>query len=301
MKKLVVVLTSVVMSLFVVQPVQAQDQKVLAIIDTAIDSNKHTNVIYEVCFTAKSCPNGDRRRDMTTNTWFSFQEGKGSAMVQDWKVKGIEHGHNVYQAAVAANPNVQIVFIRISDINVYPTFSALHSDGSSLDRAIEWLSNNSARFNISAVSISQSRSNFAAGTCPRNARFERSVASLNSNNIATFVATGNDSRKNQVGFPACVPGVVAVGALRPTVNKRPYLSSYYTELASYTNVGPELDVVARGDLDIKAYGGWDITITGTSVATPIAAAIAVGKRTTESWESIFASYSKSAGYPYITN
>lgn len=301
MKKLVVILTSVVMSLFVVQPVQAQDQKVLVIIDTAIDSDRHTNVIHEVCFTAKSCPNGDRRRDPVTNTWFSFQEGKGSAMVQDWKVKGVEHGHNVYQAAVTANPNIKIVFVRISDINVYTTFSALHSDGRSLDRAIEWVSNNSARFNISAVSISQSRSNFAAGTCPKNATFERSVASLNSNNVATFVATGNDSRKTQVGFPACVPGVVAVGALRPTTNKRPYLASYYTELANYTNVGPELDVVARGDLDIKAYGGWDVTITGTSVATPIAAAIAVGKRTTESWQSILDSYSKSAGYPYITN
>jgi hypothetical protein len=300
MKKVVGVL-SVVLGLSFISPAQSAEVKTIAIIDTAIDSDKNKNVVYEVCFTAKSCPNGDRRKNPVTKIWYSYQEGKGSAMVNDWKVNGVDHGHNVYQAALIANPNINIVFIRISDLNVYPTFTAMHNDGASLDYAIEWVANNASRFNISAVSISQSRSNFAAGTCPKNEKFEKSVSSLNAQNIPTFVATGNDSKKNQVGFPACVSGVVAVGALKPTVNKRPYLSSYYTEFAKYTNVGPELDVVARGDLDIISYSGYEITVTGTSVATPIAAAISVGKRTNESWNDIFASFPKSVGYPYISN
>lgn len=273
-----------------IQPAKAVDTQTIAIIDTAIDSSKNANVIYEVCFTLKTCPNKT-----------SFQEGVGAANVADWKVKGIDHGYNISQAAVIANPNVKIVFIRISDMNVYPTFTAIHNDGTSLDRAIDWVSKNSEKFNIKAVSISQSRINFAAGTCPSDSVFEKSVAVLNSVSVPTFVATGNDAKTNQVGFPACVTGVVGVGALKPTVNKRPYLSTYYTALANYTNVGPGLDVVARGDADVKAYGGWDITITGTSVATPMAAAIAVGKYAGPTWDSYFAGLTKSANYPYISN
>ncbi len=288
MKK-VVGLLAVMLGFVVIQPVQAAPTDTIAIIDTAIDSSKNANVVYEVCFTLKTCPNGT-----------SFQEGKGSAMVNDWKVKGIDHGFNVSQAAVLANPSVKIVFIRISDINVYPTFSAMHNDGRSLSRAIEWVSNNAAKFNIKAVSISQSRVNFTAGTCPKDLVFESAVKNLNAQNVATFVATGNDSRKNQVGFPACVDGVVGVGALRPTVSTRPYPESSYTALANYTNVGPGLDLVARGDADVKAYGGWDITVTGTSIASPIAASLAVAKNDSTNWNVFISSLPKSANYQYIS-
>ncbi len=287
MKKVALTI-AVLLGFAVIQPAYAEPTQTIAIIDTAIDASKNKNVVYEVCFTLKSCPNG-------TN----FQEGPGSAMVKDWTIKGVDHGFNVSQAAALANPNIDIVFIRISDVNVYKTFSAIHNDGSSLDRAIDWVSKNATRLNIKAVSISQSRSNFAAGTCPSNVGFETAVGSLLKQNIATFVATGNDSKKNQIGFPACVNGVISVGALRPTSGKKPYPSTAYTAFASYSNIGPGLDVVARGDADIKSYGGWDITITGTSVATPIAAAIAV-KNNITTWDSFILSLPKSAGYPYIS-
>jgi hypothetical protein len=289
MKK-IVVLAVAILGLFVVQPVQATETSTIAIIDTAIDSSKNTNVVYEVCFTLKTCPNGT-----------SFQEGKGSAMVSDWKVKGVEHGFNVSQAAVLANPSVKIVFIRISDINVYSKFSAMHNDGRSLALAIDWVSKNSAKFNIKAVSISQSRSNFAAGTCPKDSVFESAVSNLNLQNVATFVATGNDSKKNMIGFPSCVPGVIAVGALRPTSGTKPFPASSYTDFATYTNVGPGLDVVAKGDADIKSLGGWNITITGTSVATPIAASLAVARNSSLTWDAFIAGLPKSANYPYISN
>ena len=282
-------LLAVALGLVVIQPAHAAPTDTIAIIDTAIDSTKNSNVVYEVCFTLKTCPNGT-----------SFQEGSGSAMVSDWKIKGIDHGFNISQAAVSANPSVKIVFIRISDVNVYSTFSAMHNDGTSLSRAIDWVSKNSAKFNIKAVSISQSRVNFTAGTCPKDLVFESAVKNLNGQNIATFVATGNDSKKNQVGFPACVDGVIGVGALRPTVSTRPYPESSYTALANYTNVGPGLDLVARGDADVKAYGGWDITITGTSVATPIAASLAVAKNNSTNWDLFISSLPKSANYQYIS-
>lgn len=289
MKK-VTLAVAVVLGFIVVQPVQAAETETIAIIDTAIDSSKNLNVVYEACFTLKTCPNGT-----------SFQEGKGSAMVNNWKVKGVDHGFNISQAAVLANPNVKIVFVRISDLNVYPTFSAIHNDGTSLSRAIDWVSQNASRLNIRAVSVSQSRINFLAGTCPSNIVFENAVKALNIQNIPTFVATGNDSRKNQVGFPACVNGVVGVGALKPSSGVRPYPASSYTAFASYSNIGPGLDLVAKGDADIKSYAGFNMTITGTSVAAPTAAAISVAKNKSQTWDNFILTLPKSANYPYISN
>lgn len=289
MKK-VALAASVILGFIVVQPVQAAETETIAIIDTAIDSSKNLNVVYEACFTLKTCPNGT-----------SFQEGKGSAMVNNWKVKGVDHGFNISQAAVLANPNVKIVFVRISDLNVYPTFSAIHNDGTSLSRAIDWVSQNASRLNIRAVSVSQSRINFLAGTCPSNIVFENAVKALNIQNIPTFVATGNDSRKNQVGFPACVNGVVGVGALKPSSGVRPYPASSYTAFASYSNIGPGLDLVAKGDADIKSYAGFNMTITGTSVAAPTAAAISVAKNKSQTWDNFILTLPKSANYPYISN
>ena len=290
MKKIVAGLFIAVFGTLSIHPVQALETQTIAIIDTAMDSKKNSNVVYEACFTLKTCPNGT-----------SFQEGEGSANVSDWKIKGIDHGFNISQAAVLANPNVKIVFIRISDVNVYSTFSAIHNDGSSLDRAIDWVSKNSSKFNIKAVSISQSRINFTAGTCPVDLILETAVKNLNAQNIPTFVATGNDSKKNQVGFPACVNGVIGVGALKPTSGTKPYLSSAYTAFASYTNIGPGLDLVAKGDSDVKSYVGASITITGTSVASPIAAALTVSKIQSKTVSDFILSLPKSVNYPYVSN
>ena len=63
MKKLIIIALSAVLAVMAIEPAHAEDQKVLAIIDTAIDSNKIPSVIYEACFTdskAMACPNGQK-------------------------------------------------------------------------------------------------------------------------------------------------------------------------------------------------------------------------------------------------
>jgi hypothetical protein len=251
MKK-VALAVAVVLGLVVVQPVQASDNKVLVIIDTAIDSTK-VPVLHEVCFTAKTCPNGT-----------SFQEGPGAANVSNWSVRGIDHGHNIAQAAINSAPDVKIIFIRISDLNVFKTSSSMHTAGASMANAIRWVSENSEKYGIDAVSISQSRINFAVGTCPTDVVFSSAVQVLKAKNILTYAATGNDARTNQVGFPSCVADVVGVGATKPSGG-----------LASYTNSGPGMDITFIGNYNVKSYKGADITITGTSVAAPMAAAKSV--------------------------
>ena len=256
MKKLIIGIIAVALS-FTVSTAKAEDQKVIAILDSAIDSSKIPNVIYEVCITRKSCAGGT-----------SFAEGKGSANIQPigWLNADMNHGHNITMAAVNANPNIKIVFIRIADLNIYPTFTAIHSDGSSLTRAMDWLAKNASKYSIDAVSISQARSNFKKGTCPLDQSFESSVQMLNQSNILTFVATGNNGFWDFLSFPACAKGVHPVVASRPT-----------GEIAKYSNRNAQAKLVARGDTVVNTYANTQEPIFGTSVATVVAASSLMNK------------------------
>lgn len=287
MKK-VVGLLAATLGLIFIQPVHAQETQTIAIIDTAIDSSKFNNIVYEACFTYNN----------TCQNKTNFQEGKGSALINDFSIKGADHGFNMATIATIINPNVKIVFIRISDEKVYDTFSIIRNDGGSLSRALSWVSNNSARFNIKAVSISQSRSNFAAGTCPNDALFESSVAKLKSSNIATFVATGNDKKKNQIGYPSCVRGVYSVAGALPN-----------GMIANDSNINATTTLISRfctnfvgtACLKVPDYRGNLVARGGTSVATVVAASMAVGKIKSESWDDFIASLPKVNNYSSLLN
>jgi len=83
-----------------------------------------------------------------------------------------------------------------------------------------------------------------------------------------FAATGNDRRKDVVGFPSCVNGVIGVGALGNA-----------TQLEALTNTGPGLDMVAPTNLRITKYNGSEVYAFGTSVATAVSAASYVNRNT----------------------
>ena len=77
MKKTLLAILSIAIAFTAMQPSQAQDEKVLAIIDTAINAKNFPSIIHEVCFTTvkssiptqnMSCPNGEL-----------FMEGPGAA------------------------------------------------------------------------------------------------------------------------------------------------------------------------------------------------------------------------------
>ena len=295
MKK-VVGLLALVFGLALVQPVQAAENQTIAIIDSAIDSSKFTNVVYEVCFTLNTCPNGKTLVD--SNGSYSFSEGKGTASVNDFTIKGADHGYNMAKIATVTNPNIKIVFIRISDEKVYDTFSMIRNDGGSMSRALAWVSANSSKLNIKAVSISQSRSNFPVGTCPTDTLFESSVATLKSNNVATFVATGNDSKKNHIGFPACVKGVYSVAS-----------ATADGIVVKDSNINDTTSIVSRvcanfigtACLKVQDYRGNMTAMSGTSVATVVAASLAVTKIKNESWDVFVGSLPKAGKYPSLLN
>lgn len=273
MKKALLALLSIVIAFTTMQTSQAQDERVLAIIDTAIDSTKFNSIIHEVCFTTvksvdpkqnMSCPNGEY-----------FMEGKGAASAPwpmqknktDFNLNNATfHGDTMVKAALTVNPNLKIVFIRFNDVT---SLGNSRGDARALALAFDWVSKNASKYSIDALSVSQSSvSSGNLALCTKDTVTVNAVASLIANNIPVFAATGNDRRKDVVGFPSCVNGVVGVGALGNA-----------TQLEGLTNTGPGLDMVAPGRVSITKYNGTPTDTAGSSVATAVSAASYVNRNT----------------------
>jgi hypothetical protein len=279
-KKLVIVALSAVLAVMAVEPAHAEDQKVLAIIDTAVDSSKIPAVAYEACFTVNnSCPNKS-----------NFMEGPGAANATVWPksmLNATYHGYNMTQAALAINPNLKVVFVRVSSMT---SLGNGLMNPASMSLAIKWLSENSEKLSIDAVSISgASISSNNLKSCSTDTVMINSIASLNNQSIPTLVATGNNGPKAPVGFPACVNGAVGVGAL----------GSSGTSLVPSTSRGDGLDVVARGDINITRYNGSNATVSATSGATVMAAAIYVTNSISKNFNEFTSGLNKVLGYPFI--
>lgn len=267
MKKVLLSLLSITIAFTAMQPSQAEDQKVLAIIDSAIDSTKFNSIIHEVCFTtvkSMACPNGQL-----------FMEGPKAASAP-WPMQkdGVNfnlnnatfHGDAMVKSALTVNPNLKIVFVRFNDVT---TLGNSRGDVKALALAIEWVSQNAEKYSIDALSVSQS--SVSAGNlalCKIHAQTISSVSLLNSKNVPVFVATGNDRRTDVIGFPSCVSGVIPVGAL-----------ANETQLEKATNTGPGLAMVSPGKVRITKYNGSTTDTAGSSVATVVSAATYVNKNT----------------------
>ena len=267
MKKVLLALLSITIAFTAMQPSQAEDQKVLAIIDSAIDSTKFNSIIHEVCFTtAKSmaCPNGEL-----------FMEGpKAAAAPWPMHKNGINfdlnnatfHGDAMVKSALTVNPNLKIVFIRFNDVT---TLGNSRGDAKALALAFDWVSKNASKYSIDALSVSQS--SVSAGNlalCTRDTVTINAIATLSTSNIPVFIATGNDRRTDVIGFPSCVKGAIPVGALANA-----------TQLERATNTGPGLAMVSPGKVSITKYNGSPTDTAGSSVATVVSAASYVNRNT----------------------
>ena len=273
MKKVLLSLLTIALAFTAIAPAQAQDERVLAIIDSAINSNNFPSIIHEVCFTTvksknpaqnMSCPNGEL-----------FMEGKGAASAP-WPMQkdGVNfnlnnatfHGDTMVKAALTVNPKLKIVFIRFNDVT---SLGNSRGDARALALAFDWVSKNASKYSIDALSVSQS--SVSAGNlalCTNDKVTVNAVASLTANNVPVFVATGNDRRKDVVGFPSCVSGAIGVGAL-----------GNETQLEGLTNTGPGLDMVAPGKVRVTKYNGSPTDTAGSSVATVVSAASYVNRNT----------------------
>lgn len=189
---------------------------------------------------------------------------------QDFDPKD-EHGHGTHVAGIIAAglnnsqgitgiaPQVRVMAIRV--LNAKGSGSLFH-----IAKGIAYAANNGAKVinlslgSSSAGSIMKTLANYLASYADRKGAL-------------IIAAAGNAG--GAIGFPAAASKFLAVGA----VNEQKYL-------ASFSNRGPEVDLVAPGVNIMSTFPTYDVTanesglphdyasLNGTSMATPIVSALA---------------------------
>ena len=245
-------------------PAHATGDKTLVIIDSGINTQldwAKAAIVEEACFIEYGkCPNG-----------LASMTGPGAAHIDPALVKdkALSHGTQMASVAVATNPNVKIVVVRIVGMSAKGFANSYTTRG--LATAMDWVVANSQRLNVGAVSISLGRA-YAEASCPIAAepRLQSQIISLASMNVATVIASGNNSNKLKVNYPACIPEAIAVGATdRPYTIKQVQGTVYPIMLMS--NGGPDLDLVTMGRHTVTDLNGVKTVSLGTSNANTVVA------------------------------
>ena len=229
----------------------------LAILDTAIDTSLplfKDKIVQEVCLLERGpCPNSA-----------TYMEGPGAAsMPSNLLTKnGFEHGTQMTYIALANNPNMKIVFVRIIGNN--PDGIRQVATEAAVYNALQWVIDNKDKYNIKAVTMAQAASNWVAGAdyCPKTPITQSKIQTLVANNIPVFLPAGNDFNYTKLRWPACLPESIAVGATMPT-----------KAVAVYTNYDAKLiDFFALGTTITYGPGNVKAPIAGTSASIQAAAA-----------------------------
>jgi len=258
-------ITSAILALTLLIPVTANAANLsnktvgiptIAILDTALDTSLpifKDKILLEACVTQWStCPNG-----------MAETEGQNSSTLKtEWlSSNGFNHGTEIASLAVATNPNIKIVFVRIIGINSNGFRQA--TTEATVYNALDWVIRNKDRLNIQAVSMSQGHHNLIAGKdyCPKTPITENKIKVLADSGIPVFFPTGNSRDYSRIDWPACIPQAVAIGATMPTGS-----------VAIYSNHDPLLtDFFSQGTTRATTVGGRLVNVAGTSAATVIAA------------------------------
>jgi hypothetical protein len=229
----------------------------IAILDTALDTSIpefQGRVVHEVCILEwASCPNGQK-----------FMEGKGSATLSSAIItkNGFDHGTQMVSAFVKNNSTANIVFVRI--IGNSPQGSRQIANETTFINALDWVYQNRERFNIQAVSMSQSHHNLMPGAnyCPNTFSTQSRIANFVAAQIPVFFPAGNLRDYKRISWPACINESIAVSA-----------STDYDEIPIWSNLDiSKTDFHALGIMSVTAPGNRTVNAVGTSISTQVAAA-----------------------------
>ena len=228
----------------------------LAILDTALDTSIpsiNSKLIHEVCILDwTTCPNGK-----------SFMEGPGSSHLPIELItkNGFDHGTQMASAAINANPNMNIVFVRIIGQNI--NHDRQIANESTIYNALNWVIANKDKFNIQAVSMSQGMGNLTplANYCPSTPITQQSIKTLLSLGVPTFVPVGNSRNYKMIDWPSCLPESFSIGA------------GSRSGIELYSNYDPLLiDFFSNGNVKVVTPGNIVKNASGTSISAQIAAA-----------------------------
>jgi hypothetical protein len=240
----------------------------LAILDTALDTSIksiNSRVVAEVCILDwASCPNGK-----------TFMEGPGSSVLpmNFLATNSFNHGTQMASAAIAANPNINIVFIRIVGNT---TKGAQQTYGlNTLVNALTWVNNNKAKYNIVAVASSHATNapvvKKAAGTnyCLPT-EVDSVISTLNNSGVPVFFPSGNSAgdvnMKGKIEWPACISQSIAVGGVETLNLDKPQVSLVSNYDSNLVDLWGEIQqpTIYPGNVNGYSYG--------TSVSVQVVAA-----------------------------
>jgi len=220
---------------------------VVAILDTGIDTDHpdlSDDLIHEECFlSGPYCSNGSNR-----------QSGPGSA--EDDNGHGTHVTGTITSAGIVSGvgvaPDAQIIAIRILDFRG----SGWASD---IIAGLDWILDNRPDVDLINMSLG---SGYHETECDlANAvttGFSVVVNALRAVGVTTFASSGNDYSDTAMGLPACVSGVISVGATDDSDDVADFLNTNaYTDL-----LAPGVEIVA------DAPGGAVASKDGTSMASP---------------------------------
>ena len=182
-----------------------------------------------------------------------------------------DHGTNVSAIVTGVAPNTKILML-----NVFSGNGAFFSD---LIDAINWAIANKSTYNIASLNMSLGDGVVNTTTCASSAMTTPITNAINAG-IGVVAAAGNDAFTNGLSSPACVPGVISVGAVYDGNNGGlswgnglcTDATTQADKITCFSNSASYLSLLAPGAM-ITAAG---ITIGGTSQASPhVAGSLAV--------------------------
>ena len=241
-----------------IRPHVMPTQKSLVIIDSGINTELEwisRSVIDEACFVEfHRCPNG-----------FSEMSGVGASKITPAMTRSsaFSHGTQMASIAIAVDPQVQIVSIRI--VGMGRTGMPSPYTPTAILKALEYVEQNKTRLNIGAVSISLGKS-YRETACPINPKLQSVIANLTASGVGVVVAVGNGGNNTKVDYPACIPEAIAVGATEDRYAMKE-VEGWVYPILSMSNNGPELDLFVNGKYTVTDISNAKKIAFGTSGST----------------------------------
>jgi hypothetical protein len=172
------------------------------------------------------------------------------------------HGTQMASVAVAINPNVKIVSIRVAGLT--PRGVPTPYSGKAISWALDYVEANKARLNVGAVSISLGNS-YRSTACPIVGNLQKQITNLMASGVAVAIAVGNGG-STKIDYPACIPQAIAVGATEDRYAMKE-VSGWVYPIMAISNHNSEVDYFVNGKYTVSDISDNKKVSFGTSNST----------------------------------
>jgi hypothetical protein len=172
------------------------------------------------------------------------------------------HGTQMASVAVAVDPNVKIVSIRVAGMTAKGVPNPY--TGKAISWALDYVEANKARLNVGAVSISLGNS-YRSTSCPIVGNLQTQITNLMASGIPVAIAVGNGG-STKIDYPACIPQAISVGATEDRYAMRE-VSGWVYPIMAISNHNSEVDYFVNGKYTVSDISDNKKVSFGTSNST----------------------------------